>query len=49
MQGFTGLRRNMVDCQLRTYDVTDRAVLTAADEVNRLLLQFFEEGRAAAV
>jgi pimeloyl-ACP methyl ester carboxylesterase len=23
--------------------------LTAADEVNRLLLQFFEEGRAAAV
>lgn len=35
MQGFTGLRRNMVDCQLRTYDVTDRAVLTAADEVPR--------------
>jgi protein-L-isoaspartate(D-aspartate) O-methyltransferase len=35
MEGFTGLRRNMVDCQLRTYDVTDRAVLTAADEVPR--------------
>lgn len=37
MEGFTGLRRNMVDCQLRTYDVTDRAVLTAADEVRREL------------
>ncbi|MBD3847785.1 protein-L-isoaspartate(D-aspartate) O-methyltransferase [Bosea sp. OAE752] len=35
MEGFTGLRRNMVDCQLRTYDVTDRAVLAAADEVPR--------------
>lgn len=35
MEGFTGLRRNMVDCQLRTYDVTDRAVLAAADEIPR--------------
>lgn len=35
MEGFTGLRRNMVDCQLRTYDVTDRAVLAAADAVPR--------------
>ena len=35
MEGFTGLRRNMVDCQLRTYDITDRAVLLAADEVPR--------------
>lgn len=35
MDGFTGLRRMMVDCQLRTYDVTDRAVLAAADAVPR--------------
>ena len=28
-------RRNMVDCQLRTFDVTDRAVLAAMDEVAR--------------
>jgi len=35
MDDFTGLRRNMVDCQLRTYDVTDRAVLAAADIVPR--------------
>lgn len=35
MEGFSGLRRNMVDCQLRTYDVTDRAVLAAADTVPR--------------
>lgn len=35
MEGFSGLRRNMVDCQLRTYDVTDRAVLAAADAVPR--------------
>jgi protein-L-isoaspartate(D-aspartate) O-methyltransferase len=33
--GFTGLRHMMVDCQLRTYDVTDRAVLAAADAVPR--------------
>lgn len=35
MEAFLGLRRNMVDCQLRTYDVTDRAVLAAADAVPR--------------
>lgn len=35
MDGFTELRRVMVDCQLRTYDVTDRAVLAAADRVPR--------------
>ena len=35
MDGFSGLRRNMVDCQLRTYDITDRAVLAAADTVPR--------------
>jgi protein-L-isoaspartate(D-aspartate) O-methyltransferase len=35
MDDFTSLRRNMVDCQLRTYDVTDRAVLAAADSVPR--------------
>jgi protein-L-isoaspartate(D-aspartate) O-methyltransferase len=29
------LRRMMVDCQVRTYDVTDRAVLAALDEVPR--------------
>jgi protein-L-isoaspartate(D-aspartate) O-methyltransferase len=29
------LRRMMVDCQLRTYDVTDRAVLAAMDKVPR--------------
>jgi protein-L-isoaspartate(D-aspartate) O-methyltransferase len=32
---FAALRRNMVDCQLRTYDVTDRAVLAAMDSVPR--------------
>lgn len=35
MDGFDGLRHMMVDCQIRTYDVTDRAVLAAADEVPR--------------
>jgi protein-L-isoaspartate(D-aspartate) O-methyltransferase len=29
------LRRMMVDCQVRTYDVTDRAVLAAMDKVPR--------------
>lgn len=29
------LRRMMVDCQLRTYDVTDKAVLAAMDTVSR--------------
>lgn len=35
MDSFATLRRMMVDCQLRTYDVTDRAVLAAADTVPR--------------
>lgn len=35
MSGFAELRRMMVDCQLRTYDVTDRRVLAAADAVAR--------------
>lgn len=35
MSSFADLRRMMVDCQLRTYDVTDRAVLAAADRVPR--------------
>jgi protein-L-isoaspartate(D-aspartate) O-methyltransferase len=35
MDSFAALRRMMVDCQLRTYDVTDRAVLAAADAVPR--------------
>jgi protein-L-isoaspartate(D-aspartate) O-methyltransferase len=35
MSSFAELRRMMVDCQLRTYDVTDRAVLAAADAVPR--------------
>ncbi|WP_291548408.1 protein-L-isoaspartate O-methyltransferase [Bosea sp. (in: a-proteobacteria)] len=35
MEAFIELRRNMVDCQLRTYDVTDRDVLAAADSVPR--------------
>ncbi len=35
MESFAALRRMMVDCQLRTYDVTDRTVLAAADEVPR--------------
>ena len=37
MSSFADLRRMMVDCQLRTYDVTDRAVLAAADSVPREL------------
>jgi protein-L-isoaspartate(D-aspartate) O-methyltransferase len=35
MADFEALRRNMVDCQLRTYDVTDRRVLSAMDKVPR--------------
>lgn len=35
MDSFAELRRMMVDCQLRTYDVTDRAVLAAAAAVPR--------------
>ncbi len=37
MADFAALRRNMVDCQLRTFDVTDRAVLAAMDAVPREL------------
>jgi protein-L-isoaspartate(D-aspartate) O-methyltransferase len=37
MTDFAALRRNMVDCQLRTFDVTDRAVLAAMDQVPREL------------
>jgi len=35
MIDFAQARRMMVDCQVRTYDVTDRAVLAALDEVPR--------------
>ena len=35
MIDFAQARRTMVDCQLRTYDVTDRALLAAMDEVPR--------------
>src|SRR5688572_29659836 len=35
MDGFTELRRVMVDCQLRTYEVTDRTLLAAADRLPR--------------
>lgn len=35
MDGYAELRRMMVDCQLRTYDVTDRGVLAATDAVPR--------------
>jgi protein-L-isoaspartate(D-aspartate) O-methyltransferase len=44
MEAFLDLRRNMVDCQLRTYDVTDRDVLAAADAVPR---EAFVPGNAA--
>jgi protein-L-isoaspartate(D-aspartate) O-methyltransferase len=49
MAGFTAdfaaLRRNMVDCQLRTYDVTNRRLLGAMDRVPREL--FVPEARRA--
>lgn len=35
LQDAAALRRAMVDCQLRTYDVTDKAVLAAMDSVAR--------------
>lgn len=35
MLDFAQARRTMVDCQLRTFDVTDLAVLAAMDEVPR--------------
>jgi protein-L-isoaspartate(D-aspartate) O-methyltransferase len=37
MSDFSQLRRMMVDCQLRTYDITDRSVLAAMDDVPRHL------------
>ncbi len=35
MDAFTSMRRTMVDCQLRTYDVTDPRVLAAAGRISR--------------
>jgi protein-L-isoaspartate(D-aspartate) O-methyltransferase len=35
MGSYTEARRMMVDCQLRTYDITDQLVLAAADSVPR--------------
>lgn len=35
MSSFSEARRMMVDCQLRTYDITDQVVLAAADAVPR--------------
>jgi protein-L-isoaspartate(D-aspartate) O-methyltransferase len=35
MLDFAQARRNMVDCQIRTWDVTDRAVIDAFDTVPR--------------
>lgn len=35
MTSFAAHRRTMVDCQLRTFDVSDRAVLAAMDEIPR--------------
>jgi protein-L-isoaspartate(D-aspartate) O-methyltransferase len=43
MSDFAQLRRMMVDCQLRTYDVTDRAVLAAMDSIERH--RFVAEGQ----
>lgn len=37
MSSFAAARRNMVDCQLRTFDVSDRAVLAAMGELPREL------------
>jgi protein-L-isoaspartate(D-aspartate) O-methyltransferase len=45
MADFASLRRNMVDCQLRTYDVTDQTVLSAMAQVPREL--FVPLGRRA--
>lgn len=45
MLDFAQARRTMVDCQLRTFDVSDRAVLAAMDEVPREA--FMPEGREA--
>ena len=43
MLDYAAARRNMVDCQLRTFDVTDRAVLAAMEMVRREL--FMPPGR----
>jgi protein-L-isoaspartate(D-aspartate) O-methyltransferase len=45
MVDYAALRRNMVDCQLRTFDVTNRRVLGAMDTVPREL--FVPEPRRA--
>ncbi len=46
MSGFADQRRMMVDCQLRTFDVTDRAVLAAFEAVPR---EAFVDGASAAL
>jgi protein-L-isoaspartate(D-aspartate) O-methyltransferase len=43
MSSYAEARRMMVDCQLRTYDITDQVVLAAADSVPREL--FVPESR----
>ncbi|HMO30493.1 protein-L-isoaspartate O-methyltransferase [Enterovirga sp.] len=45
MTSFDAARRTMVDCQLRTFDVSDRAVLAAMAEVPRE--RFVPPGREA--
>lgn len=45
MLDFAKSRRTMVDCQIRTFDVTDRAVLAAFEEVPRE--RFMPAGREA--
>ncbi|MDB5513049.1 MAG: protein-L-isoaspartate(D-aspartate) O-methyltransferase [Enterovirga sp.] len=45
MLDFAQARRTMVDCQLRTFDVTDRAILAAMGSVPRE--SFMPPGRAA--
>lgn len=45
MLDFATSRRTMVDCQIRTFDVTDRAVLAAFEEVPRE--RFMPAGREA--
>src|SRR3954447_16013014 len=45
MLDFAQARRMMVDCQLRTFDVNDLAVLSAMDDVPRE--RFVPEGREA--
>ena len=45
MSDYADARRNMVDCQLRTFDVSDRAILAAMEEVRRE--EFVPAGRQA--